>query len=88
VNSLNETIHQFINQSINQLCIHQFTTIASDIDTESSLTTGADDLTAIHAQSGLETAYTSRKTKSSFLVAHDRLPGFVPTPPSKRAYSS
>ena len=46
----------------------QYSTIASNIETEFALTTEPKNLTEIHAQSGLETAYTMRYTKSGFLI--------------------
>jgi len=62
--------------------------MASEIDTKSSLTTELENLTALYAQSGLETVRTSCRTKSGFLVTHDRLPGFEPSIPSKTPSTS
>lgn len=59
--------------------------MASAIDTESTLTTEPENLTKTHGQSGLKTTHSSRRTKSGFVVTHNRLPGYEPSLPTKHS---
>jgi len=52
---------------------HYYASMASTIDTKSSLTSKPENLTGIHAQSSLETDHLSRRTKTGFLITQDRL---------------
>jgi hypothetical protein len=54
----------------------------SDI-TISSLTSEPDDLTVIHAQSGLLTTHETRRTQEGFLIDQTKLPNYTPLPASK-----
>jgi len=60
---------------------------SSDIIT-SSLTSEPDDLTFIHAQSGLPTTHETRRTPDGFLIEPSRLPNCVPLPASKKSLGS
>jgi hypothetical protein len=51
--------------------------------TISSLTSEPDDLTLIHAQSGLPITYNNRRTEEGFLIKESRLPNYVPLPATK-----
>jgi hypothetical protein len=56
--------------------------------TISSLTSEPDDLTLIHAQSGLDTAHDSRHTDTGFRIDPVRLPNCVVLPASKKPRGS
>ena len=59
----------------------------SDI-TNSSLTSEPEDLTVIHAQSGLPTAHDSRHTDAGFWIDLKRLPNCVVLPTAKKPRGS
>jgi hypothetical protein len=52
--------------------------------TISSLTSEPDDLTLLHAESGLPTAHQMRRTTEGFLIEASRLPSCIPLPASKK----
>ena len=56
--------------------------------TISSLTSEPEDLTVIHAQSGLPTEHQSRRTPGGFLIRGDRLPNCIPLPGNKKLLRS
>ena len=62
------------------------TSKASDIGISSTLIIKPDNLTKIHAQSGLETICLSRHTPSGFLVTKKRLPGYRPILPLQQPW--
>jgi hypothetical protein len=62
--------------------------MASDDCTDSSLTTEPENLTALLLESGLQVAYETRRTNLGLVVREVNLPGFVPTPPTKRPTTS
>jgi hypothetical protein len=59
----------------------------SDV-TISSLTSEPDDLTLVHAQSGLPTTHKTRRTQEGFLIDQKRHPGCTPLPASKHPATS
>jgi hypothetical protein len=62
--------------------------MASEIETESSLSTEPDNLTALHKKSGLPIEHQSRRLESGFLIRASRLPRCVPLPATTLASRS
>ena len=62
--------------------------MTSEIETESSLSTEPDNLTALHEKSGLPIEHQSRRLESGFLIRASRLPRCVPLPATTLASRS
>jgi hypothetical protein len=60
----------------------------SDAFSVSSLTTEPENLTALLLESGLQLEHENRRTNLGLVIRETNLPGFVPTPPSKRPTTS
>jgi hypothetical protein len=62
--------------------------MASDAGTVTSLTTEPENLTELLLESGLELEHENRRTNHGLVVREANLPGFIPTPPTKRPTTS
>ena len=62
--------------------------MASEICTDSTLTTEPDNLTEVHQLSGLPTTHSSRRTEAGFMIRESQLPGCFALPARKTPHRS
>lgn len=62
--------------------------MASEICTDSTLTTEPDNLTEVHQLSGLPTKHSSRRTETSFVIGESQLLGCFALPARKTPHRS
>jgi hypothetical protein len=81
-------LHRYNRHVLAHLSQHNHDSMASVTDTESTLTSAPENLTELHARSGLQTEHQSQRTRTGYRLAENVFILYFLIPPHKKASTS